>query len=365
MTAPATAMTIYERVEQSAVVAALDSQSEQLMPFLGDEDAVARFRRGVVVAIAKNPDLMNCTPQSIILACFEAAQQGLEPTGAAGGAHLVPYKMKDGTRVAQLIPDYRGVIRMVTKPGSEVLSLEARVVKEGDDFAYQLGTDAFVQHVPALDPARSAKATTHVYAIARLRNGATIPDVEDRAGIERIRKRGANSSQSPWVTDWDEMGKKTLIKRLSKVLPVRPDVRQILTREDELGEGDDASAAATLPASPTKVASLASRIQPRNVTPASDAPGAAEDTGQLPESTPSDDAAAAPPGAATDDGDGLVEGLTNKEFMARAQALGISGAECVAAAKARWPEYDPVLGGGLTPAQRLELIEALEQAAAL
>jgi hypothetical protein len=114
--------------------------------------------------------------------------------------------------------------------------MEARVVKEGDEFSYQLGTEAFVNHVPTLDPGRSAKATTHVYSIARLRRGgAPLVDVEDRAGIERVQKRGRQGGFSPWSTDWDEMAKKTIIKRHAKVLPVRPEIRSILVREDELG----------------------------------------------------------------------------------------------------------------------------------
>lgn len=376
MASTATALTIVERVEQSAVIAALDARATALMDLLPDEAAVARFRRGVVLAVTKNPDLMNCTPQSIVMACFEAASQGLEPTGAAGGAHLVPYKQKDGTKTAQLIPDYRGVIRLVTKPGSDVVSIEARVVKEGDEFAYQLGTDAFVNHVPSLAGDRSTHATTHVYAIARLKGGAAIPDVEDRAGIERIRKRGANAAQSPWVTDWDEMAKKTLIKRLAKVLPVRPDVRAILSREDELaGEADADPSIPALPAGPTAAARLASRLRPgpRNVTPASEAPGAA-DPFDPPTGTGATDAAAADPGAAADaapwassDAEpGLVEKLrTNAEASGLVGAATAPQKEQLAAlfTGLDWPsETLPVLVDVFGPATAKSLTAAQAQA---
>lgn len=298
-TAPSTALTIVDRVEQSPAIQMLQDRSQALLDLLPDQSAVDRFQRIVIQAMIKNPDLLSCTPDSVVVAVFEAAGQGLEPTGAAGGAHLVPY-VTNGTKVAQLIPDYRGVIRMVTKPGSEVLSLEARVVKEGDEFRYNLGTDAFVDHVPALDPGRSARATTHAYAVARLRNGSTIPDVEDRAGIERVQKRTTKSSKSPWATDWDEMAKKTMIKRLAKVLPVRPDVRTILMREDEF---EDVPTPPALPDGPTRTDRLASRL--RNVTPDEPAQDASGDADLV-------DAVFTPvdaPDAPAEDGVGLVTAI--------------------------------------------------------
>lgn len=286
MASTATALTVVERVEQSPAVLALDARAQALVDLLPDQAAADRFRRVVIQALTKNPELLECTPDSVVLSVFEAAAQGLEPTGPAGGAHLVPYNVNVGTKDrpryekrAQLIPDYRGVIRLVTKPDSEIASMEARVVKEGDEFTYQLGTDAWVNHVPALDAGRSAKATTHVYSVARLRRGGTpLIDVEDRAGIERVQKRGRQGGFTPWTTDWDEMAKKTIIKRHAKVLPVRPEIRSILVREDELAgvPADDAPVVATVPAGPTKAARLASRL--RNVTPP-EAPAVAQPFG--------------------------------------------------------------------------------------
>jgi recombination protein RecT len=332
-TAPSTALTVVDRVEKSAAVMAIDANSQALVDLLPDAAAVSRFRRVVIQALMKNPELLECTPESVVRSVFEAAAMGLEPTGASGGAHLVPYNVKVSKnpdryeKQAQLIPDYRGVIRLVTKQPSEVVSLEARVAKEGDEFAYQLGTDAFVQHVPSLSPDRSAKATTHVYAVARLKNGERIPDVMDRAEIAKIQGRGRGSAFSPWATDWDEMAKKTVIKRIAKNLPVRPEVRSILVREDELddgGEGVEDQATAT--AGPTKASRLAARLAPKPVeppastegdvvegsfiespaTPASAAPEAPEEPLWMAAPKPDFVTQLRDSAAATDDGDALA-----------------------------------------------------------
>ncbi len=290
MAATTTALTVVERVEQSKALMMLDARGQGLVDLLPDAAAATRFRRVVIQALIKNPELLDCTPDSVVLSVFEAAAQGLEPTGAAGGAHLVPYNVKVSKspdhyeKRAQLIPDYRGVIRLVTKPPSEVLSLEARVVKEGDEFSYELGTEAFVHHIPSLAPGRSEKATTHVYAIARLKNGASIPDVEDRAGIERVRARGGRGGGfSPWATDWDEMGKKTIIKRIAKVLPVRPEIRSILVREDELSGEPDVAGEDPTPRGPTRASRLAARLATSTPATADESadPGEGVEDGQV------------------------------------------------------------------------------------
>lgn len=298
------ALTIVERVEQSPAIVMLDSRSSGLLELLPSAAAVSRFRRIVIQAIAKTPALLECTPESLVLAVFEAAQNGLEPTGAVGGAHLVPFNEKVAKnpdrweKRVQMIPDYRGVIRLVTAPDpithapSEVLAIEAGVVKEGDEFDYARGTEAWIAHKPSLQPDRSARATTHVYSVARLRNGERLIEVMDRADVERIRQKRRNADAfSPWSTDWDEMGKKTVVKRHSKYLPVRPEVRSILARDDD--EREDIAVDATPAAAPgqRKVDRLAQRL-------ATAAPAETE--------APSpDDAAAAPEQSAGED---VVEG---------------------------------------------------------
>jgi recombination protein RecT len=337
------ALTIVERVEQSPVVRMLEDRASALMELLPDQAAADRFRRVSVQAIVKNPELLECTAESVILSIFEAAAQGLEPTGAAGGAHLVPYNVNVGTKDrphyekrAQLIPDYRGVIRLVTKPPSDVQSLEARVVKEGDEFAYELGLQPVIVHVPSLATDASTKPTTHVYAIARLRDGSSIPDVMDRAAVERIHERGGRGRGfSPWASDWDEMAKKTVIKRLAKVLPVRPEIRSILIREDELlGVRDEDAPVATAPTGrQSRASQLASRLA-KDVTP--------------PEEPADDEPEPTEPG--------LPAGLTLEQLASELERLQVSRPYAIEESKRLFPREANV---PLTDEQRYELVQHL------
>ena len=54
--------------------------------------------------------------------------------------------------------------------------------------------------------------------------------VED---IELIRKRSPTGDEGPWVTDWNEMAKKTVFRRLSKTLPISPEIKDALEHDSE------------------------------------------------------------------------------------------------------------------------------------
>lgn len=360
MASTTTALTVADQVEQSAIVRELDARASALAELLPTEEAVARFRRGVIVAILRNPELLECTPASMVLSVFEAAQMGLEPVREA---HFVPRRINVGTKdrpryekQAQMVPDYRGVIRLVTKHGSEVASIEARVVREGDEFDYEEGSDAWVKHKPSLAPDRSTKAGTHYYTIARLRSGGPpLIDVFDRAAVERIKNRAHPSGFSPWASDFDEMARKTVVKHHSKMLPVPPDVRAVLAREDEIaGELESGEAPAALPAGPTAASRLAARLSSGR-QPAQNGPSAPADPAPPSESTPGVD-------AATEPGPEPDAGLTKDNLVAELRALEVSVAYALETAKRMWPDRDQ--GAELTPAQRAELVDALRSEAA-
>jgi len=222
------------RSEQDALVA-LDAEIERRRAVLEDSAASLidpRRLKGVVLSVfTRRPELWECDPVSVARAVVEAAQLGLEPTGAIGGAHLVPFfNSKTGKKEVQLILDYRGVVQLARR-SKEVSRVEARVVREKDEFDFAYGLEPTLRHVPALieDPG----PMTFVYAVAIFADGSRQFDVMSAAQIEVVRSRSKAKDNGPWVTDYFEMAKKTVLKRLAKLLPLSIEARAALESEDE------------------------------------------------------------------------------------------------------------------------------------
>lgn len=231
----------------AAVQKGLDGQKPRLEAYLakmhGDED---RFRMTVLQAVTTTPALMTCSASSIVVAALEAAQLGLEPTGILGGAYMVPYEnRKKRTREAKLIVGYRGYIDLLRR-AAEVRSIEARVVYEHDDFEVRFGTGQFLRHVPWYLRGEEAAGDRHVvYWIARLQNGDEQFDVLPMSEIEKARKSSKAADKGPWVEWYDEMAKKTAIRRAVKTLPISVwEARRAVQLEDEAEEEAARTAAA-------------------------------------------------------------------------------------------------------------------------
>lgn len=226
-----TALATREKVHP--IIVALEERSDVIASLLPRGTDVERFKRIVLQSINRNPQLKKCTPNSIVDAAAEAARLGLEPSGAIGGAHLVPYG-----DTAQLIVDYRGLVELARRSG-EIAAVDAAIVRQADHFKVRRGTEPSIDHVPDIeapspaDPADEINPVTHVYAVARLRNGQRQFDVMTRDEIERIRGRSRAGNAGPWRTDWHEMAKKTVLRRLSKTLPLTVEVRALIEMEDE------------------------------------------------------------------------------------------------------------------------------------
>lgn len=197
-----------------------------------------RLKAVVLSQFTRRPELWECDPVSVARAVVESAQMGLEPTGAIGGAHLVPFhNTKTGRKEAQLIIDYRGYVQLARRSG-EVSKVWARIVREKDEFVVEAGTDDTLHHRPFLgqdDPGN----VTHVYAVIAYRDGSQQFDWDTRAWVETIRKRSKASDKGPWVTDWAEMAKKSILRRLLKTAPLTVEARHAI----ELEEQEEAEAA--------------------------------------------------------------------------------------------------------------------------
>jgi len=191
----------------------VESRRDAIQAMLPKHLSAERICRVAIMAASRNPLLLECDQASIVRAVMTASQLGLEPGSPIGGAHLVPFRNgRTGKHEAQLIIDYRGLIDLARRSGN-IVSIEAHVVHKADRFTCQFGLDAKLEHEPSWT-AEDPGPMVAVYAVAKLKDGGEQAEVMTRAQVDAIRKRSRASDGGPWVTDYDEMARKTVVKRL-------------------------------------------------------------------------------------------------------------------------------------------------------
>lgn len=214
-------------VEEQAVV--VKTQARDVMSYLKTDavrTAIAascskhvtpeRLVRVACSAISRQPLLAQCTRESLYLALTNCGQLGLEPN-LLGSAYLVPYKnRKTNVYEAQMIPGYRGLIELARRSG-QIKTLAAYVVHERDEFSWQVGE--LPRHVRYLGDEEPG-AMRLAWAFALFTDGAHQVEVMTRREIDATRARSRASDNGPWVTDYEEMAKKTVVRRLAKYLPL-------------------------------------------------------------------------------------------------------------------------------------------------
>jgi recombination protein RecT len=192
---------------------------------LGSDQMANRFVRVALTAFTKNPKLLQCEPATVFECLLTCAQFQLEPDGRH--AHLIPRNnRKAGTVECTLIIDYKGLVTLAYRSG-KVKSIHCDVIYEGDVFGYGLGR--VVEHTPwwlRSDPNKPAKRGNCIgaYGVVELMGDAWKCEVMPESEIQSIRNRSTAGSSGPWVTDTDEMRKKTVFRRLSKWLPLSAEV---------------------------------------------------------------------------------------------------------------------------------------------
>lgn len=199
----------------------IEKQKPAILAALPRNIDVDRFTRIVLTEVRKNPDLLACEPMSILAAVMQSAQLGLEPGSGLGEAYIIPYKHE-----ATFQMGYRGITKLARNSG-DVSSIFAEAVYGGDLFDVQMGTEPRIVHKPDLEVEGRGtfEAMTHVYAVAKMKDGTTQFAVMSKPEIEAHRdrySRGASSKLSPWSDPLGavEMAKKSVVLRLCKMLPL-------------------------------------------------------------------------------------------------------------------------------------------------
>ncbi len=187
--------------------------------------SVEKFQRVLMTSIQANPSVLQCDRTSLFMAATRSAQMGLLPDGREGA--IVPFKGQ-----AQFMPMIGGILKLIHNTG-KIATIEAQLVYENDrdKFVYRPGIDSVPVHKP--DWFSDRGQLVGAYAVAVTKTGESYVEIMNKKQIDQVRAV-SRSATGPWTTWYDEMAKKTVIRRLSKRLPMDTDVLELIRDDDDI-----------------------------------------------------------------------------------------------------------------------------------
>ncbi len=203
----------------------LDSKKHELAKMLPKTLSIDRLLKVAQIAATTTPALAKCDVPSLVGAIGQCAQMGLEPNTVLGHAYLVPFntKRKDASgqerwvNSVQVIIGYKGLIDLARRSG-QIVSIAAHEVCENDHFELVYGLDEKLDHRPSMTERGDVVG---FYAVAKLTGGGHAFEFMSVHEVREI-MRGTQSGgkYGPWKDHFTEMGRKTVIRRLAKYLPL-------------------------------------------------------------------------------------------------------------------------------------------------
>lgn len=205
---------------------ALRKMEGQFAAALPSHISPAQFLRVAITELRLKPDLQACSAPSLFGALMLSAQLGLVP-GPLGHVYLVPRRNKQ-TRQQEVSFQigYRGYIELAARSG---IAINGAVVREGDVIDVQDGTEPSIIHRPNL---RSPGEPYAYWCAATAPNMTPRVAILNREQVDAYRKRSPASKSGPWVTDYDAMALKTVVRRIVRWLPMDTERAASMAQDD-------------------------------------------------------------------------------------------------------------------------------------
>jgi recombination protein RecT len=193
-----------------------DARLELLLP---PGSNIQRFKESFRLALASQPSLLKCTPESLVLAVLRGARTGLPVDGSGGLAWIVPYGAE-----ATYVPGYKGLI-VLAKATGLVKDMQPVAVYRKDKFSHRPSDEQAVQHesyFPEGDEDDDDPGPLRaVYCKTILPDGTRRYDVMRLKDVKAIQAK-SRAKAGPWQSDFEQMALKTVVKRAFKTLGVPP-----------------------------------------------------------------------------------------------------------------------------------------------
>lgn len=222
----------------------LNQKKGELAKMLPKTLSIDRLLKVAQIAATTTPALAKCDVPSLVGAIGQCAQMGLEPNTVLGHAYLVPFntKRKDGNGVerwvnsVQVIIGYKGLIDLARRSG-QIVSIAAHEVCEKDQFELVYGLDEKLVHRPAMG---ERGEVIGFYAVAKLKDGGHSFEFMSLHQVREIMKATQSKGKyGPWQDHFIEMGRKTVIRRLAKYLPLSIEFQTAVALDNQAEAGKD------------------------------------------------------------------------------------------------------------------------------
>lgn len=225
----------------------LESRKAEIAAMLPKHLTAERLMKVAQIAATTTPALLECDIPSLVSAIGQCAMMGLEPNTVLGHAYLLPFntKRKDSkgnerwVKSVQVIVGYKGLIDLARRSG-QIVSIAAHEVREKDQFDCVYGLQEKLEHRPHMDGDRGQIVC--FYAVAHLKDGGHAFEVMSVAQINAIRDaaEAKNKRKSAvWSDHYVEMGRKTVIRRLAKYLPLSIEMQTAVALDEAATAGRD------------------------------------------------------------------------------------------------------------------------------
>jgi recombination protein RecT len=265
----------------------LEKRADEFKMVLPAHITPEKFQRTVLTAIQSDVGLLDADRQSLLMSCMKAAQDGLLPDKRE--AALVTFKENkkvDNQWVSKILVQYMPMVYGLRKKilqSGEVTDITARAVyrreMEEGAFIYEEGTESMLRHRPLMDLTEEQAADDQIiafYSMATYKDGSKSYEVMRRFEVDKVREKSQTGAlrdrkgqprnpSGPWVEWYSEQGKKTVMRRHSKTLPMSGDLLDVEAADDTLYANSAMRALQLAPAAepaPMAPASLPSRTGP-------------------------------------------------------------------------------------------------------
>ena len=206
------------------------SYGKRIKSLLPEHVTENRFMRVTVMAVQRQPDMLRVNRDSLLQAVLDCAEDGLLPNGKE--AALVKFGDQ-----AVYMPMIGGIHKKIRQSG-ELLSIDAQVVYDGDEWDYWIDDEGpHFKWRPSFGGDRGQIKL--VFAQAITKDGGKYFEVMSVDDVEKVRAASKAAKNGPWVQWWEEMAKKTVTRRLAKRLPMATDVERVIERDNQFYDFDE------------------------------------------------------------------------------------------------------------------------------